>query len=163
MLLCKHNQFMRFLRWFLSRRSNADWTTWRSMIITLPCVVGLLFTAYDATHENSAAKRQQTSEGLVISYIRSNHSRCGYTFSVHGKQYSGTASAPTDHVTVGDRVIVYFDSQEPTTNSLEDFSQMRHRNQSFAYILIAMIIAVAGFMFISKTASAPPKRRSTAP
>ena len=99
MLLCKHNQFMSFLRWFLSRRSNADWTTWRSMIITLPCVVGLLFTAYDATHENSAAKRQQTSEGLVISYIRSNHSRCGYTFSVHGKQYSGTASAPTDHVT----------------------------------------------------------------
>ena len=144
---------MNFLTWFLSPRSSADWTTWRSMIITIPCVIGLLFTAHDMTKDNSAAKRQQTSHGVVTSYEPSSHNLCGYTFSVHGKQYKGEASAPTNNVTVGDQVRVYFDSQEPTNNSLEDFSARSQRHQSFAYILIGLIAVVAGFIFISRTAA----------
>jgi hypothetical protein len=46
------------------------------------------------------------------------------------------AATPTTDVTVGDRVLVYFDSQDPTMNALEDFSAMSHRDESFVSILV---------------------------
>jgi len=149
-----------FLVWFLSRRDRNDWTSRRSLIVTLPFVLGVVFIAPQAIKEGSAAKRQQTIQGSVTSYERFNHNQCQYVFSVWGKQYAGIASAPRDHVTVGDQVRVYFDSQNPTVNSLEDFSQISQRAKRDVYFLVAVIVAFACFIFVSKIASVPVKGRS---
>jgi len=118
-----------FLRWFFSPRSKNDWKSWRSLVITFPAIVGMLFVAPQAVRESRAASRQQSTEGRVIGYERSNYNQCRYTFSVHGRPYGGMRSALTTDVTVGDRVLVYFDSQDPTMNALEDFSAMSQRDK----------------------------------
>jgi len=69
---------------------------------------------------------------------------------VRGTQYSGKRSAATTDVTVGDRVLVYYDSQEPTMNALEDFSEMSHRERNFVYILLTVIGAFVAVILYSK-------------
>jgi len=118
--------------------------------MTFPAMVGVLFVAPQALRDECAATRQQMSQGLVTSYERSNHNLCSYTFSVQGRQYSGAASAPTTLVAVGDRVLVYFDSQDPTINALEDFSSMSRRDRSFVFMLIEVIAGFAGFILFRK-------------
>ncbi len=150
-----------FLGWFFERRDKMDWTSWRSLIITFPAIVGVFFVAPQAIRENSAARRQQTSQGLVTSYEPSQHNQCRYTFPVQGKRYSGMASAPTTDVAIGDRVLVYFDSQDPTMNALEDFTSMSQRDKGFVSILIVVIAAFVGFILISKATQTSVERRST--
>lgn len=139
-------------RWFFSKRANADWRSWRSMVITLPAIVGVLFVAPQAIREKSVASRQGTCQGLVTAYERANHNRCKYVFSVSGKQYTGMASAPTTEVRAGDRVLVYFDSHDPSVNALEDFSSMSDGDAGFVFVLIAIIAIVGGFILFSKLA-----------
>ncbi len=57
---------MNFIRWFFSRRSNKDWSSWYSLVITIPAIVGVIFVVPRAIREHSAASRQQTDQGLVI-------------------------------------------------------------------------------------------------
>ena len=145
---------MNFLRWFFSPRSKNDWKSWRSLVITFPAIVGMLFVAPQAVRESRAASRQQSTEGRVIGYERSNYNQCRYTFSVHGRPYGGMRSALTTDVTVGDRVLVYFDSQDPTMNALEDFSAMSQRDKGFVFMLLIVIGGFAGFILYSKTTHA---------
>lgn len=71
------------------------------------------------------------------------------------------ASAPTTDVAIGDRVLVYFDSQDPTMNALEDFTSMSQRDKGFVSILIVVIAAFVGFILISKATQTSVERRST--
>jgi hypothetical protein len=109
------------------------------MTATIPFVFGVLIVGSEAAREAKAAGRQQTSQGVVTAYDPSDHNQCSYTFSVLGRPYTGSRSADTTDVTVGNRVFVYYDSQNPTMNALEDFSEMSHRDRSFCFILIFAI------------------------
>jgi hypothetical protein len=60
-------------------------------------------------------------------------------FSVLGRPYTGRRSAATTDVTIGDRVLVYYDSHDPAMNALEDFYEMSRRDRSFCYILLVVI------------------------
>jgi hypothetical protein len=99
----------------------------------------MLFVAPQAAREQAAATRQQTTPGIVTGYDRSDHNQCSYDFSVLGRQYSGRRPADTTDVRVGDHVLVYYDSQDPTMNALEDFSAMSRRDRGFCYILFFVI------------------------
>jgi hypothetical protein len=120
---------MNVSRWFFAPRSKDDWKSWRSLVITFPFIIGVFLVAPQAMRENTAATRQQTSQGIVTAYEPYNHNECSYTFTANGRLYSGIRSAATTDVRVGDRVLVYYDSQDPTVNALEDFSEMSHNDR----------------------------------
>jgi hypothetical protein len=118
------------------------------------CHRGHVVRGPSSSARSRAASRQQSTEGRVIGYERSNHNQCRYTFSVHGRPYGGMRSALTADVTVGDRVLVYFDSQDPTMNALDDFSAMSQRDKGFVFMLLIVIGGFAGFILYSKTTHA---------
>ncbi len=70
------------------------------------------------------------------------------------------ASAPTVNVAVGDRLLVYFDSRDPTMNSLEDFFELSRRDQGFVYFLVAGIVTFVGIVAFCKVAFRSPEGRS---
>jgi hypothetical protein len=141
---------MNFFQRFFAPRQKIDWQSWRSLFITFPFVIGVLLVAPQAVRENLAASRQLTSQGTVTAYEPSNHNHCSYTFTAKGRLYSGTRSAATTDVRVGDRVLVYYDSQDPTMNALEDFSEMSHNDRGFAEILLFVIGAFSVVILYSK-------------
>jgi hypothetical protein len=141
---------MNVSRSFFAPRPKNDWKSWRSMVITFPFVIGVFFVAPQAVREHTAASRQQTSQGTVTAYELSNHNQCSYTFEANGRLYGGTRSAATTDVRVGDRVLVYYDSQDPTMNALEDFSEMSHNDRGFVEMLLFVIGAFAAVIFYSK-------------
>jgi hypothetical protein len=133
------------------------------MTVTFPFVFGVLVVWSQATREAEAASRQQTSQGVVTAYDRSAHNQCSYTFSVLGRAYTGRRSADTTDVTVGNHVLVYYDSQDPTMNALEDFSEMSHRDGSFCYILIFVIGVFPVIILYAKAMHVRQGNRSTGP
>lgn len=120
------------------------------MFITIPLVVGIMFTLPRARHEASAALRQQTTRGKVTSYQRYDHNQCSYTFLVLGKQYSGRDSAPKVDIAIGERVLVYYDGKNPAFNSLEDFSRRTGRDQGFAVMCLCLIGIFAVTVLLAK-------------
>ena len=141
---------MSFFQWILAPRSKNDWRSWRSLLITFPFVIGLFLAVPQAIRENAAATRQQTTLGTVTGCEPSNHNQCSYAFTANGRQYTGKRPAATTDITVGDRVLVYYDSQDPTMNALEDFSEMSHRDMGFAEMLLFAICAFAAVIFFLK-------------
>lgn len=142
--------------WYLAHRRKNDWTSWRSLFITFPFVIGLLLVAPDAAKEHAAATRQQTSQGVVTAYDRSDHNQCSYGFDILGKRYSGRRSADTTDINVGDHVLVYYDSQNPTMNALENFSEMSRRDSGFCYILLFLIGVFVAVVLYARATRAEP-------
>jgi Protein of unknown function (DUF3592) len=132
------------------------------MLVTLPFVFGVLIVAPQAVREAKAASRQQTSQGVVTAYNRSDHNRCSYTFLAFGRQYAGRRGADTTDVSVGDHVLVFYDSEDPTMNAIEDFSQMSRRDSGFCYYLLFVIGGVAAFVLYSKATRTGQGNRSAA-
>ncbi len=150
---------MEFSRWYLAHRRHNDWTSWRSLFITFPFVLGVLLVAPRAAREQAAATSQQTSQGVVTAYDRSDHNQCSYDFSVLGRRYSGRSSADTTDVTVGDHVLVYYDSQDPTMNALEDFSQMSRRDRGFCYFLLIVTGVFVAVVLCARASRVEPRDR----
>src|SRR5690349_16414004 len=134
--------------WFLAPRKKMYWKSWRSLVIVFPFMIGVLLTLPQPIKENRTTTRQQRISGTVTSYDRSNHNLCGYTFQTGGKLYAGTSSAPRTDTEVGDRVLVYLDSQDPSVNALEDFAAMSKRDSGFVGMLLGSMAIVAAFIAI---------------
>lgn len=124
------------------------------MLVTLPFVLGVLIVASEAVREAKAARSQQQTQGIITAYDRSDHNQCSYDFEVSGKRYSGRRSAATIDVTVGSHVPVFYDSQEPSVNSLEDFAEMSRRDRDFCYILLFVIGVFPAIILYSKAVRA---------
>jgi hypothetical protein len=134
----------------LSPRSRNTWHSWWSLTITLPFLAGLLFTVPAARHEAEAASRQQVAQGIITSHHPSDHNRCTYTFSVLQKLYSGADSAARPDVTIGENVLVYYDSLNPQVNSLDDFSKQAGQNEGAAALCLCLIGVFVGVVLYSK-------------
>ena len=145
-----HNGCVMFWDWFTSPRSENTWHSWWSMAITIPFFFGIMLTIPRARQEEGAASRQQTTEGTVTSYQKSNHNRCSYTFAVHGKPYSGRDSCPNDNVALGEQVTVYYDREKPHINALEDFSAHSGRDQGFGTMCLCGIGIFAGVVLYTR-------------
>ena len=139
--------------WFLAPRKRMDWKSWRSLVIVSPFVIGVLVTLPQTIREKRTATRQETTQGTVTSYEKSNHNLCGYTFHVQGKRYTGTSSSPTTDIKIGDQVLVYFDPPDPSVNALEDFAAMSRRDSGFVGILLGSIAIGGAFIAIARFTS----------
>ena len=74
--------------------------------------------------ESRIAGRQQTTSGIVTTHEPANHNRYGYKFEVDGKVYTGWQSPKDDELAIGKQVIVFYDPQSPSRNSLIDFHDL---------------------------------------
>jgi hypothetical protein len=104
------------------------------------------------------ANREQETTCLITAHETSNHNQYRYSFTVLGRPYTGISQSPTDSAVVGEQMKVYFDPDDPTTNSLEDFSLASRRDFGPLPLLVGGILAVAGFIGMTKMRS---KRTAT--
>jgi hypothetical protein len=147
---------------FIPLRSKNDWKSW--------CIVSwavvLLFCVFDlasrAIRENDAASTQQTSFGTITDCERSGRSgySCNYVFPVEGEQYTGDSRSDS-YRTFGQTVVVYYDSQAPTTSALEDFSGKARKDWNFVYIFLLMIAALVAFVLYSKATDRKDSKQRT--
>jgi hypothetical protein len=152
---------MNFLRWFLSPRSRDDWKSWNALFMAAPFALGLAFVSFNAHRYHVLAERQQSTTGIVTAYTPSNHNRCTYTFEIRGTRYSGTWSSPTETANVGQAVQVYYDRNNPATNSLEDFGSASRRQRGVQLFLGLGACAVVGFVVYAKSRPAIASRQRT--
>jgi len=98
--------------------------------------------------ENDSASRQQTSFGTILQCEqrgRGNDNYCHYTFPVGDEQYAGVSKAGQG-LGFGQTAMVYYDSQDPRVNALENFSEQSRTSMRFVYFLLLTLAATVGFI-----------------
>jgi hypothetical protein len=117
---------------------------WPFILFTL---FGALLFAYQAAIQVDLAGRQKMSFGkirLCEMRGRGHDNYCSYTFSVDDAQYTAVSKAERAFG-FGQIVTVYYDSQDPRSSALEDFSQQSRQNLHLAFILGVLLVAAVGF------------------
>jgi hypothetical protein len=124
---------------------------WRAVPALFFFLPFAFFFAFRAAGERDAASRQQTSFGLATECKHSvrGANYCHYTFSAGDERYRGVSQAASD-VVFGQTVTVYYDSQHPTMNALEDFSEKSRTDENWLYIFWLVIVAFVAFILYSK-------------
>jgi hypothetical protein len=126
-----------------------DGKPWHPLWKPVPILVfAILFFGYRAANENDTAGRQQTSAGTILQCEergRGHDNYCHYLFPVGDQQYTGVNRADYN-INFGETVVVYYDSQNPGVNALEDFKEQSRKNWNFVYILLLVLAAVVAFI-----------------
>jgi len=120
------------------------------MFMTYPLMVGLAIGIWESRHDALIAARQLTTTGVVTAYDRENHNQCSYVFSVQGKPFTGRSSAPHGSATLGEIVTVYYDSTDPSTSGLEDYSVKGRRDGGLIPIYVFGIFLIPGIIIYAK-------------
>jgi hypothetical protein len=118
---------------------------WGFVIFTIACIV---FYGHSAIVENDTATRQQTSFGTTDQCERRGRGYenwCHYSFAVGDDWYRGVSQTYPE-VTFGQTVEVYYDSQDPRMNTLEDFSGQSRKDERLVYILLLVLAAAGTFI-----------------
>ncbi|RRA48440.1 hypothetical protein [Acidipila sp. EB88] len=120
------------------------------MLLAFPFVFGVLAVAPEAAREAGAAKSQQQTQGTITPYDQSGHTQCSYAFEISEKSYNGKHSAGTPGVVVDVHVPVFYDSQDPSVNALEDSSVASRKDWSFSSYLFFVVGIFPGVIVSSK-------------
>lgn len=97
--------------------------TWWYLLFGLPFSLGALLLINQSIADREVAARQQLASATITSHEPSNHNRYGYHFSVNGQSFSGWESPRGSEPVIGQRVSVYYDPKDPSTNALTDFNE----------------------------------------
>ena len=128
----------------LSGDGKSQRSLWGLIIFLL---FGLSFFSLRAGTETDAASRQQTSFGTVTQCElrgKGADNYCHYTFPVGDEQYAGVSKTARE-VGFGQTVEVYYDSEHPGTNALEDFSQQSRTDRRLEYIFLLALVSIVTF------------------
>jgi Protein of unknown function (DUF3592) len=117
--------------------------SWWNLLIVLPWVVGAVLAIHTWTVDRAVAEREQTVLGTITAHEPVHHNRYGYRFSVHGKSYSGWESPRKEEPHIGQRVTVYYDPNDPATNALTDFKDLKGESLGPLPLLLFGVGAVA--------------------
>jgi hypothetical protein len=107
--------------------------------------------------ENDSASRQQTSFGTILQCEhrgRGNDNYCHYTFPVGDEQYEGVSKAG-EGLGFGRIATVYYDSQDPGVNALENFSEQSRANVHFVYFFLVTLAGIVGFILWNRAPYRP--------
>ena len=118
--------------------------------MTYPLVAALIFGIWESRHDALIATRQLITTGVVTAYDRENHNQCSYIFSVQGKPFTGRSSAPHGSAALGEVLTVYYDSTDPSTSGLEDYSVKGRRDGGLIPICVFGIILIPGIIIYVK-------------
>jgi len=127
------------------RHSNGSWRrlSWWHALVVLPWLLGVIFFLYEGELYRNAATRQQKTFGTVTAHEPANHNRYGYTFTVEGRNYEGwQVPHDSEHWTVGQQVVVYYDAGDPGRNALSDLTAESDRIIGPVPLLVLGIITV---------------------
>jgi hypothetical protein len=113
------------------------------MLITLPWLIGACYLLFHSHWEAVVGNRQRVATGVITAYEETNHNQYRYQFAVDGATYTGLSNAPDDVATVNGVAIVYYDPQDPSTNSLQNFVSESERDRGFVPVPLIGIAAVA--------------------
>jgi hypothetical protein len=132
----------------LEPRNNRSWgTVWVFLI------VAAAFFVFRAEVEKRHADRQETSFG-VIGHCekrgRSQDDYCSYSFPVGEEQFWGMSKA-VQAFSFDRKILVYFDSQDPRVNALEDFPTRSRRNMRIACLLFLVFVVTFAFVVWDRT------------
>ena len=108
----------------------------------------ILPVAYRAAIENDIASRQKTSFGTIGQCEERGRGRdtyCDYSFLVGDALYTAVGNAERG-LGIGETVTVYYDSQNPRSSALEDFSEQSRANLRIVYILGLVLVAVVALV-----------------
>jgi hypothetical protein len=140
---------LNFFQRAFAPRSKNDGKSWHPLWKPVPFLVfAVLFFGYRAVNQYDTGSRQQTSFGTILlceERGRGHEPYCHYTFPVGDEQYTGVNRADYE-LNFGETVVVYYDSQDPGVNALEDFTEQSRKSRSFAYILLLVLAAVVAFV-----------------
>jgi|HubBroStandDraft_1064217.scaffolds.fasta_scaffold632486_1 hypothetical protein len=125
------------------------------MILALPLIAAILFDGPQSSRDAAIGKREQTSVAVTTGCTPSDHNQCQYEFEVGGREFTGRSSSPTYPTALGAHLPVYFDPQNPATNSLRDFTEATASERSMALLCISGICLLAIIILIAKRAARP--------
>jgi hypothetical protein len=120
------------------------------MLITVPWIIGVFFLLIRSHWEAVVGNRQRIANGVITAHEQENHNQYRYRFSVDGTTYTGLSNAPDDVATVNGEAIVYYDPQNPSTNSLQNFTSESERDSGFVGIPMGGIAAIAIVILVAK-------------
>jgi hypothetical protein len=107
----------------------------------------IVFFGYRAVVESNSARRQQTSDGIIAQCEvrgRGHKNYCHYTFPVDDEQYTSVNQAEPG-TEFGQIVTVYYDSQNPNVNALEEFSKQSREDRLFVCICLVVLPGAIAF------------------
>lgn len=142
------------------RRTGAQWrnpSRW-SYGLVLPWVVMILSLVSDSHDARDIASRQEMASGTITAHDSRKRPRYEYTFSVEGRAFRGwQIPEGSQKWTVGQPVIVYYDSRDPTKNALRDFSERSLDALGPLPFLFAATTGVLLLIFLLRRSAAAPR------
>ena len=149
---------MNFFQRAFAPRSTDDRKPWSSLWPLLFLLWWPGYFGFRAANQNDVASRQQTSFGAIGECGRrgkGNENYCHYSFPVGDEVYRGVSQAAPE-LEIGQTVVVYYDSQDPRSNALEDFSEKSRETQRFFDISVLVLAAIVIFILWY----GPPRRET---
>jgi Protein of unknown function (DUF3592) len=138
-----------FFQMVFAPSSKNDGKSWNPLWKLVPFLVFLVFFfGFRTADQNDAASNQQTSLGTIGGCEhrgRGNENYCHYFFPVGDERYTGVNQAGPE-LESGQTVVVYYDSEDPRVNALEDFTEKSHESRGFFYIFLSVLVAVVAVL-----------------
>jgi hypothetical protein len=146
----------------VATRARRAWSypSWWNLLVVLPWVLGIAFLIQQSRTDRQVAGRQQTTSGTITAYDPGNHNQYGYKFEVAGRGYTGWESPKHDELAVGKEVVVYYDPQNPSRNSLTDFHDLSTTSLGPVPLLLFGIGAVGVFIAYMRRGRMAPEPNS---
>ena len=105
----------------------------------------MLIAAHD---DGLVASHERSATGVIVSHEPQSHNRYAYQFEVDGIGFTGWETLLKDEPRIGQQVKVYFDSRNPSENSLTDFSVLSDTWRGRAIVLLIFSALFAGSIIL---------------
>ena len=120
---------------------------WAWFLLPLPWAIGMAFGISSAIRNFHIAKREQTTEAVVIAHHPEDHQGYDLSLTYEGSPYVGRVYPQYVQLSVGRHVSVYFDPDAPQTMSLTSFQVQGERDLGAVPLALLGTIALECFAF----------------
>jgi hypothetical protein len=122
--------------------TQKDYAIWLTSMIAV-CICGALLLWYFSWKDARVARREHTAMGTITSLGPSARGGTAnrFRFSFGGATYEGTESQ--SELKPGNVVMVYFDPEDPSTNSLTEFNSSSKMKHSFMLVIVVISVGMA--------------------
>lgn len=117
----------------------------RFLILVIPWLVGVIGGIWAVMANHEIALRERTIIGTIVAHEPAGRNTSVYNFSIDNKVYKGQELG-SDHKTIGEQVIVYYDPANPERNRLKDFNE--EALGLLGPVSFVLILSVAGIFLI---------------
>ena len=113
----------------------------RALVLTIPLFMAMAASIISAHQNAGIARHEMKTEGVILDC---QLKQCRFTFAFLGRSFEGAGTPATGSAAVGHQVMVFFDTNHPETNSLEDFERTSRRQMLMVSLCLIAICAIVG-------------------